>query len=87
MSAGEGSETPAVEYVAKVGETKYETLQAAINAAKSGSTVRLLANVTLTEAAVFPAGKTVHQSVGPQHYGHGYGAAHQRHDGHSKHGQ
>ena len=63
VSAGEGSETPAVEYVAKVGETKYETLQAAINAAKSGSTVRLLANVTLTEAAVFPAGKTVHLNL------------------------
>ena len=60
VSAGEGSETPAVEYVAKVGEQGYATLQAAINAAKDGDTVRLLANVTLTETAVFPAGKTVH---------------------------
>ena len=47
-------------YVAKVDNVKYETLQAAINAAKDGSTVRLLADVTLTETAVFPAGKTVH---------------------------
>ena len=46
--------------VAKVDNVKYETLQAAIDAAKGGSTVRLLDNVTLTETAVFPAGKTVH---------------------------
>ena len=46
-------------YVAKVNNVKYETLQAAIDAAKGGSTVRLLADVTLTETAVFPAGKTV----------------------------
>ena len=46
-------------YVAKVDNVKYETLQAAIDAAKGGSTVRLLADVTLTETAVFPAGKKV----------------------------
>ena len=63
VSAGEGSETPAVEYVAKVDEQGYATLQEAINAAKGGSTVRLLANVTLTETAVFPAGKTVHLNL------------------------
>ena len=50
-------------YVAKVDNVKYETLQAAIDAAKGGSTVRLLANVTLTETAVFPAGKTVHLNL------------------------
>ena len=50
-------------YVAKVDNVKYETLQEAINAARDGSTVRLLANVTLTEAAVFPAGKTVHLNL------------------------
>ena len=50
-------------YVAKVDNVKYETLQAAINAAKGNSTVRLLANVTLTETAVFPAGKTVHLNL------------------------
>ena len=50
-------------YVAKVDNVKYETLQAAIDAARGGSTVRLLANVTLTETAVFPAGKTVHLNL------------------------
>ena len=50
-------------YVAKVDNVKYETLQAAIDAAKGGSTVSLLANVTLTETAVFPAGKTVHLNL------------------------
>ena len=50
-------------YVAKVDNVKYETLQEAINAAKGGSTVRLLANVALTETAVFPAGKTVHLNL------------------------
>ena len=48
------------EKVAEVDKIEYATLQEAINAAKSDSTVRLLANVTLTETAVFPAGKTVH---------------------------
>ena len=47
-------------YVAKVDNVKYATLQEAINAAKGGSTVRLLADVTLTETAVFPAKKSVH---------------------------
>ena len=50
-------------YVAQIRDVKYETLQAAIDAAKGGSTVRLLANVTLTETAVFPAGKTVHLNL------------------------
>ena len=58
-----GESTPTVEYVAKVDEQGYATLQEAINAAKGGSTVRLLANVTLTETAVFPAGKTVHLNL------------------------
>lgn len=34
-------------YVAQVGEKKYESLQAAINAATAGQTVKLLGNVTL----------------------------------------
>lgn len=34
------------EYVAEVGGTKYTTLESAINAAKSGETIKLLANVT-----------------------------------------
>lgn len=46
-------------YVAETNGVKYETLQAAIDAARGGSTVRLLADVTLTETAVFPAGKKV----------------------------
>lgn len=50
-------------YVAQIGDVKYETLQAAIDAVKGGSTVRLLADVTLTETAVFPAGKTVHLNL------------------------
>ena len=47
--------------VAKIDKTgaEYETLQEAVNAAKDGNTVRLLADVTLTETAVFPAGKKV----------------------------
>lgn len=46
-------------YVAQIGDVKYETLQEAIDAARGGSTVRLLEDVTLTETAVFPAGKKV----------------------------
>lgn len=48
-------------YVAYVGTltSKFETLQAAIDAAKDGQIVRLLADITLTETAVFPAGKKV----------------------------
>ena len=52
-----------VEAVASVGSKQYGSLQAAIDAAKGGSTVRLLADVTLTETAVFPAGKTVHLNL------------------------
>lgn len=55
--------TKKVTYVAEVNGNKYETLQAAIDAARGGSTVRLLANVTLTETAVFPAGKKVDLSL------------------------
>ena len=47
-------------FVAKVDNVKYDSLQEAIDAAKNGSTVRLLADVALTETAVFPANKTVH---------------------------
>ena len=62
--AGEGAgsapvEAPAETKVAQIGDVKYDTLQAAIDAAKDGDTVRLLANVTLTETAEFPAGKKV----------------------------
>ena len=50
------------QYVAYVGNNstnKFETLQAAIDAAKDNQTVRLLADITLTETAVFPEGKKV----------------------------
>ena len=49
VSAGEGSETPAVEYVAKVGEHDYATLAEAVGAAKDGETVTLLKDAELTE--------------------------------------
>ena len=43
-------------YVAQIGETKYETLQAAINAASSGATVKLIGdtreNVTVSKNAI-----------------------------------
>ena len=54
MAEGETAETPAEEkeYVAQIGETKYETLQAAVDAASRKATVKLLAdtkeNVTIS---------------------------------------
>ena len=45
VSAGESSETPAVEYVAQIGDVKYDTLAEAVAAAKDGETVTLLADV------------------------------------------
>lgn len=54
-------------YVAKAGTVKnptyYETLQEAVDSAKSGETVRLLADVNLSQTLVFPAGKTVHLNL------------------------
>ena len=50
-------------YVAKVDNVKYDSLQAAINAAKDNSYVRLLADVALTKTVVFPAGKKVNLSL------------------------
>ncbi len=47
--------TPAV---AKIGDAKYETLAAAIAAAPAGATVKLLENVTLSEALVIPDDKS-----------------------------
>ena len=49
VSAGEGSETPAVEYVAQIGDVKYDTLAEAVAAAKDGETVTLLKDAELTE--------------------------------------
>lgn len=45
--------------VAAIGDTYYESLQAAISAAKAGDTVTLLANVELTDTLTIAAGKTV----------------------------
>ncbi len=39
--------------------TAYSTLEAAINAAQNGETVKLIKNVTLTDTVTVPAGKTV----------------------------
>ncbi|WP_417294447.1 beta strand repeat-containing protein [Ellagibacter isourolithinifaciens] len=50
-------------FVAKVDNVKYDSLQEAIDAAKDNSTVRLLADVTLTKTVVFPAGKKVNLNL------------------------
>ena len=45
--------------VANVGLTTYFDLQAAIDAAQGGETVKLIKNVTLTDTLTIPAGKTI----------------------------
>ena len=57
VSAGEGSETPTVEYVAQIGDAKYDSLAAAIDAAGTGGTVKLLADIT--GQTVIPAEKDI----------------------------
>ena len=47
------------EYVAQIGDVKYESLQEAFNAANNDDVVKVLAEVTLSQAAVVPADKTV----------------------------
>ena len=49
VSAGEGSKTPAVEYVAQIGDAKYDTLAKAVEAATDGATITLLKDAELTE--------------------------------------
>ena len=49
----------AVAYVAQIGDTKYETLDAAIAAAEDGETVTMLADVALTEMLIVPNGKNI----------------------------
>ena len=51
--------TPSVTYVAEVNGVKYETLQAAIDAAQKGQTVTVLADIVLAEGVTVAAGKTV----------------------------
>lgn len=53
QSENEGSYSAVTQYVAKVGETKYETLAAAFTAATSGSTIVALAPVSSTDAIKF----------------------------------
>jgi len=45
--------------VAKINQTSYATLQAAIDAAQANDVVTLLDDITLTEGVTVPAGKTV----------------------------
>ncbi|MBQ6621498.1 MAG: hypothetical protein IJH75_01525 [Mogibacterium sp.] len=45
--------------VAKIGDTEYETLQAAIDAAQAGETVTILRDVTDADGAVVESGKSV----------------------------
>ncbi len=45
--------------VAKIGETEYSTLAAAIEAAESGATITLLEDVELAETVVIPEGKEI----------------------------
>ncbi len=45
--------------VAKIGDKKYSSLDAAIEAANAGDTITLLDNISLTETVTVPAGKTI----------------------------
>ncbi len=45
--------------VAQIGDTQYESLQAAIDAAGEGATITLVSDIELTEGVVVPADKTV----------------------------
>ncbi len=47
------------EYVAKIGDVKYTSLQTAINAAVTGDTVTLLSDITLDEQLIFNTGKSI----------------------------
>ena len=57
----DGVQVAPISYVAKVGENKYETFEAALAAAEAGSTIELLANVedpvTISKACVINAVK------------------------------
>ena len=57
MAEGEMAEASAVTKVAKVGDDEYDTLAAAINAAGTGGTVKLLADIT--GQTVIPAEKDI----------------------------
>ena len=54
----DGKVTSSIAYVAKIGETKYETLEDAVAAAQNNETITLIDNVVLAEVVTIPAGKT-----------------------------
>ena len=60
---GENGQVVAKPVVAKIGETPYATLQAALAAAQAGDTITLLADVTCTEKPVFSKGGIVNVDV------------------------
>ena len=45
--------------VAKIGDTEYETLQAAVDAAAEGAVITVLTDIVLEEAVTIPAGKKI----------------------------
>ena len=55
----EQQEIPALTAAARIGEQKYETLAAAVAAAKSGDTITLLGDVTVTDPVVIPNDATL----------------------------
>ena len=67
---------PPVVYVAQIGETKYATLEAAIDDAQGGDTILLLADATLDEAAIVSKNLTItldgHSITGTITAGSGY---------------
>ncbi len=48
-----------IKNVAKIGDVEYTSLQAAVDAATTGQTIILLADVELTETLIIPADKTI----------------------------
>ena len=69
--------------VAKIGETEYETLEAAAAAAQSGNTITLLADVTLSADITLPAGITLNGN-GKQINGTIYAGGDLTFEGHTK---
>ena len=55
----DGKVISSIAYVAKIGETKYETLEDAVAAAQNNETITLIDNVVLAEVVTIPAGKTL----------------------------
>ena len=49
--------------VAKIGETRYDTIDEAMAAAQPGDTVKLVADIVVEDTVKIPAGKTVHDTI------------------------